>query len=583
MRLFRFLAVVVFASLSLSTAQSQSLDADAIGKHVEESLSRVMSLAVVGPWEHGDVNVADEGGYFTVTVNDAFLGSAIRVGNFSFTMEPVGAGQYRVESQEFPTSLQVEGGPQVQLEGYAWRGLWAVESQSYRDLSWGYNSLKAADDEGVLSTGAMALALAGEGDQQIDWSLEQLNFIDLDEKVTVSVDSFAVNGSISGPQDYDLFDLYSEVIEGFRDEDGNFNPDDLSKLQSVTSAIDITFENSDADVRISNFNMSVPEEKMTIAIGDLQLSVTANDMLSSTDGSYALVSSMSNVAVNTTEGYVSLDSAKYEGLMSSIDGPRYQSASKKLFSTGENATATMGDLLDVYMNFSDASFQATGTGLSVVRPGSKKSLRAETGSFEFALTDIREPSAVLAMNIRSKDVTLNEFLDKLTSGLIPQDMNMSIRLEDLPLAALKEALADQPIEGGLLDEGGLEDALEAAAPALMGVFFGSPPRVVIPASHVIGNLFKVDVDGAFNIDPSSPLFALGEMQIFVKGFQAITTVAQEVAAGKDRSAAKRASLLISGLPVAQIFGEAAGDDTFVYNIKIDEAGTLTVNGKPMPF
>jgi hypothetical protein len=117
----------------------------------------------------------------------------------------------------------------------------------------------------------------------------------------------------------------------------------------------------------------------------------------------------------------------------------------------------------------------------------------------------------------------------------------------------------------------------------MGVFFGSPPKIVVPASHILGDLFKVDVDGAFNVDPSSPLFALGEMQIFVKGFQSITAVAQEVAAGKDRSAAKRASVLISGLPVAQIFGEAAGDDTFVYNIKIDEAGTLTVNGKPMPF
>ena len=269
--------------------------------------------------------------------------------------------------------------------------------------------------------------------------------------------------------------------------------------------------------------------------------------------------------------------------MSSIDGPRYQAASEKLFSTGEASEATLGDLLDVYMNFSDASFQASGNGLTIARPGSKKSMRAETGSFEFALNDIRAPGATMAINVRSKDVTLNEFLDKLTSGLIPQDMNMSLRLEELPLAALKEAIADQPIEGGLLDGAGLEDALESAAPALMGVFFSAPPKVVVPASHVIGDLFKVDIDGAFNIDPTSPLFALGEMQVFVKGFQAITAVAQEVAAGKDRGAAKRASLLISGLPVAQIFGEAAGDDTFVYNIKIDKAGTLTINGKPMPF
>jgi len=99
MRLFRYLAFVIVASLSVATAQAQSLDAGAVGKHVEDNLSRVMSVAVIGPWEHGDVNVADEGGYFTVTVNDAFLGSNLRVGNFSFTMEPVGLGLHIAESR----------------------------------------------------------------------------------------------------------------------------------------------------------------------------------------------------------------------------------------------------------------------------------------------------------------------------------------------------------------------------------------------------------------------------------------------------------------------------------------------------
>ena len=118
MRLLRFLAFTIFVALPFATTQAQSLDANAVGDHVRENLKRVMSLAVIGPWEHGDVNVADEGGYFSVTVNDAFLGSNIRVGNFSFTMEPVGDGQYRVESQEFPAILQVEGGPEIQLDGY---------------------------------------------------------------------------------------------------------------------------------------------------------------------------------------------------------------------------------------------------------------------------------------------------------------------------------------------------------------------------------------------------------------------------------------------------------------------------------
>ena len=42
MRLFRYLAFVIVASLSVATAQAQSLDAGAVGKHVEDNLSRVM-------------------------------------------------------------------------------------------------------------------------------------------------------------------------------------------------------------------------------------------------------------------------------------------------------------------------------------------------------------------------------------------------------------------------------------------------------------------------------------------------------------------------------------------------------------
>ncbi len=163
----------------------------------------------------------------------------------------------------------------------------------------------------------------------------------------------------------------------------------------------------------------------------------------------------------------------------------------------------------------------------------------------------------------------------LFGQLIPRGLAFGLRIENLPSTKLLDTALAQ-IAGPTPQATGA--ALVATVPQLLAIVTEANTVLRLTESFVDAGPARVEMHGAFRLDPAATLGAVGELAVKVTGFDALFASLKQ-ALGSNPDAMKQIAVLqLLGLFAAR---EKAADGTVTdrYTLTLDPSGTVLLNGK----
>ena len=186
---------------------------------------------------------------------------------------------------------------------------------------------------------------------------------------------------------------------------------------------------------------------------------------------------------------------------------------------------------------------------------------ASTG-FEMAYAGIQVPEALI---------------EPALVDLIPSDGSIKLALSNLDLPSLGQSLrqvADQDLRPWQV-----EDAIGAA---VIGWWQGTE-SLLLPSFKLSSNLTTLSGDGEFAFNPFSAYGVTGLLDVALTNYTGLQQGVAEASASASPQMQQMLQGMTLGLGFLGGFGDLDDQDVLSLDVQLDEAGSVSVNGLPLPF
>jgi hypothetical protein len=207
------------------------------------------------------------------------------------------------------------------------------------------------------------------------------------------------------------------------------------------------------------------------------------------------------------------------------------------------------------------------SGLSISRPSilgqGEDSVQIEDVNFGFDLTGLLEENVKLGFDLGFLGFAMAPHPPGVPQEFLPKDMKFNILFENLPLQKILEMATTQPTPAD-----------------------GNGISITLNENFISNDTFRVNLDGKYKIDTTSPLMAVGNGKLVIHGLdETITRVTNMAAETPGDPNIMQMQQAVMGLNMVKAFAkpEAAADGkiSYVLEIELTPQGQYKVNGQDM--
>ncbi len=266
----------------------------------------------------------------------------------------------------------------------------------------------------------------------------------------------------------------------------------------------------------------------------------------------------------------------------------------------EDSEAVLGAMLqDGYVMFSDAKtemlFQKFAADVAPLppkegqTPEKPRAVRLDEFSSIVDMAGLRSDKGRMSARIGMKELMGTNLVAPESAGYLPQNANIELFLENMPMQSLYKAFAALATEG-LRASKMAEDAatrgqphnlqrhhesqVMAAAMALPQMLQGAGSSISVRNTFIRSPELSSKLFGDFKAVPSAPRVGAGELTLVIQGLD-------ELLAKLEADTSRQSRRALSGLSFLQVLGQQDTEDgkpIRKYVFKVDEVGKMTLNG-----
>jgi len=266
----------------------------------------------------------------------------------------------------------------------------------------------------------------------------------------------------------------------------------------------------------------------------------------------------------------------------------------------EDSEAVLSAMLqDGYVLFSDAKtevlFQKFAADVAPLppkegqTPEKPRALRLDEFSSLIDMSGLRGDNGKLSARVSMKELMGTNLVAPESAGYLPQNANIELFLENMPMQSLYKAFAALATEG-LRASKIAEDAaargqphnmkrhhesqVMAAAMALPQMLQGAGSSMSVRNTYIRSPELSSKLFGDFKAVKGTPRVGTGELTLVIQGLDELLTKLE----GDNSRQSRRA---LSGLSFLQVLGQQDTEDgkpIRKYVLKVDELGKMTLNG-----
>jgi len=194
---------------------------------------------------------------------------------------------------------------------------------------------------------------------------------------------------------------------------------------------------------------------------------------------------------------------------------------------------------------------------------------------------INQERATLNFDIAHQDlvVTSPDMASPVTQASLPKSGNLSIKVSDIPSKDMVKVLTDNVPGMTSGDPAMAQTNAMAMVMALQAVIQSSGAKVEIAPSQMLSQLVEIKADGAFNVQPQSLYGIVGGLNVAIRGIDDLLALAQQTPDDYDAQQAMGSIQMLQSYSAREQGADGKPVDKF--KIELNEAGQMTVNGKPM--
>jgi hypothetical protein len=194
---------------------------------------------------------------------------------------------------------------------------------------------------------------------------------------------------------------------------------------------------------------------------------------------------------------------------------------------------------------------------------------------------INQEKATLNFDIAHQDLVVKsrDMASPVTQASLPKSGNLAIKVSDIPSQDMVKVLTDNLPGMASSDPSMAQANAMAMLVALQAVIQSSGAKIEIAPSQLLSQLVEIKTDGTFNVQSQAAYGIVGGLNVAIRGIDDLLALAQQT---PDDHAAQQAMQSIQMLQVYSAREQGAdGKPVDKFKIEVNEAGQMTVNGKPM--
>ena len=242
----------------------------------------------------------------------------------------------------------------------------------------------------------------------------------------------------------------------------------------------------------------------------------------------------------------------------------------------------VSDLIQVYAHMfagmGRVEYDISMQGLSQTIPGVPGAVNMKSADMGFALDlrDLASGGAEFGIGFAGIDVP-GSILPPDLAEFIPSKGSLNLGLSGLNLETLHAAFSDWERQGGTLE------TLDQDAEALFQTWFEGLDLQITPKLLLATPPTTLSADGAFAVDLNAAYAVTGSLLAKLSNFAGLQARMSDLAntASADMQQIFQGAVL--GLGMLGGFGDLGDDGVLSLDIQLDDRGSVSVNGLPLPF
>jgi hypothetical protein len=194
---------------------------------------------------------------------------------------------------------------------------------------------------------------------------------------------------------------------------------------------------------------------------------------------------------------------------------------------------------------------------------------------------INQEKATLDFDIAHQDLVVKspDVASPVSQASLPKSGNLSIKVSDIPSQDMVKVLSDN-LPGMTSGDPAMAQAnAMAMLVALQAVIQGSGAKIEIAPSQLLSQLVEIKADGAFNVQSQAAWGIVGGLNVAIRGIDDLLALAQQTPDDYDAQQAMGSIQMLQSYSAREQGADGKPVDKF--KIEVNEAGQMTVNGKPM--
>ncbi|HJR21312.1 MAG TPA: hypothetical protein VJ822_06810 [Dongiaceae bacterium] len=198
-----------------------------------------------------------------------------------------------------------------------------------------------------------------------------------------------------------------------------------------------------------------------------------------------------------------------------------------------------------------------------------------------AIDGINQEKATLNFDIAHQDlaVTSPDMASPVTQASLPKSGNLGVKVSDIPSQDMVKVLTDN-LPGMTSGDPNMAQAnAMAMLVALQAVVQSSGAKIEIAPSQLLSQLVEIKADGAFNVQPQAMYGIVGGLNVAIRGIDELLALAQQTPEDFDAQQAMQSIQMLQSYSARE--QDADGKPVDKFKIEVNEAGRMTVNGKPL--
>ncbi len=202
-------------------------------------------------------------------------------------------------------------------------------------------------------------------------------------------------------------------------------------------------------------------------------------------------------------------------------------------------------------------------------------------TLQTVIDGINQEKATLNFDIAHQDLVVKspDVASPVTQASLPKSGNLSIKVSEIPSKDMVKVLTDNVPGMSSSDPSMAQANAMAMLVALQAVIQSSGVKIEIAPSQLLSQLVEIKADGAFNVQPQAAYGIVGGLNVAIRGIDDLLALAQKT---PDDFGAQQAMGSIQMLQTYSAREQGAdGKPVDKFKIEVNQAGQMTVNGKPM--